>query len=59
MEEINEIFGDDVAVHMTHISDEEKARLDAAIGIEKDIPTPDSQKEGILEELGAGSVHVK
>jgi hypothetical protein len=59
LEEINEIFGDDVAVHMTHISDEEKAKLDAAIGINNGIPTPDSQNGGVFEEQEARSVHVE
>lgn len=31
LEEINEVFGDSVVVHLTHISDEEKAELDAKI----------------------------
>lgn len=31
LEEINELFGDDVVIHLTHISDEEKAELDQKI----------------------------
>jgi len=31
LEEINELFGDDVVVHLTHISDEEKTQLDQKI----------------------------
>ncbi|KAI9842253.1 MAG: hypothetical protein M1830_007818, partial [Pleopsidium flavum] len=34
LEEINEKFGDEVAVHLTHITDEEQAKLDEAIGYE-------------------------
>ena len=35
LEEINELFGDKVVVHLTHISDEEKAELDRkVIGVE-------------------------
>ena len=34
LEEINELFGDEVVIHLTHISDEEKAKLDEVIGIE-------------------------
>ncbi|KAH8901430.1 general substrate transporter [Thozetella sp. PMI_491] len=33
LEEIGERFNDDVVVHITHITDEERAKLDAAIGL--------------------------
>ena len=35
LEEINEMFGDEVVVHITHISDEEKRKLDAQIAMDK------------------------
>lgn len=37
LEEINELFGDAVVVHLTHISDEEKAELDATIKATEDL----------------------
>lgn len=37
LEEVNELFGDEVVVHLTHISDEEKVQLDNAILGEKKI----------------------
>ena len=37
LEEINELFGDAVVVHLTHISDEEKAELDAKIEASEDL----------------------
>lgn len=40
LEEINELFGDAVVVHLTHISDEEKAELDAKIKAGEDPVLP-------------------
>lgn len=40
LEEINELFGDSVVVHLTHITDEEKAELDAKIQAGEDPTLP-------------------
>jgi hypothetical protein len=48
LEEIGEKFGDEVLVHLTHITDEERAKLDQAIEAEaKQLPvTMHVEKEG-------------
>ena len=36
LEEVGEIFGDEVILHITHITDVERAKLDTAIGLQKE-----------------------
>jgi hypothetical protein len=36
LEEIGEQFGDEIGVHLTHITDEERKKLDAEIDVEED-----------------------
>jgi hypothetical protein len=59
LEEINEVFGDDVVVHLIHISDEEKANFDATIGINEGTLAPISQKSQVLDDRVVTSVHVE
>ncbi len=53
------MFGDDVAVHLTHISDEEKAKLDATIGVNTGIRAPVSQKNQALNDILVTADHVE
>ncbi|RDL36012.1 uncharacterized protein BP5553_06624 [Venustampulla echinocandica] len=55
LEEINEVFGDDVAVHLAHFSDE-KVKRDVAVGINNNSSTPSSQK---TESEGPSAVHIQ
>ncbi|CAK7213533.1 hypothetical protein SBRCBS47491_001832 [Sporothrix bragantina] len=51
LEEIGEVFGDEVAVHLTHLTAEEREALDRSIDAEKaggqvqhlDVPAPDTE----------------
>ena len=47
LEEINELFGDEVVVHLTHISDEEKVRLEKEVGIDNKVRGAESEKGAI------------